>query len=57
MLELKDIKPIGSFILEQEDIKPVMTENGAYYHYSQVCDLLNRILKSKEWVDHFEDKR
>lgn len=56
MIELKEIKPIGSFILEQEDIKPLMTENGAYYHYTQVCELLSRILKSKEWVDHFEDK-
>jgi len=57
MVELKEIKPIGEFILNQEDIKPTMTENGGYYHYSQVCVLLSRILKSKEWVDHYEDQR
>ena len=57
MKELKNIKPIGDFILNQDDIKPIMTENGAYYHYSQVCVLLSSILKSKEWVDHFADER
>ena len=56
-MEFKEIKAIGSFILAQEDIDPVMTNNGAYYHYSQVCVLLDRILKSKEWVDHYEDER
>jgi|688.fasta_scaffold366428_3 hypothetical protein len=53
----KEIKPIGSFILEQEDIKPTMTQNGDYFHYSQVCVLISRALKSKEWVDHYEDER
>lgn len=57
MKELKNIKPIGDFILNQDDIKPIMTENGAYYHYSQVCNMLSRILKSKEWVDLFADER
>ncbi len=35
-------RPIGEFILAQKDIIPVQTHNGAYYHYSQVCILLNR---------------
>ena len=57
MVELKQIKPIGEFILNQDDIKPIMTENGGYFHYSQVCVLITRALKSKEWVDHFADER
>lgn len=36
------IEPVGNFILEQQDIKPVMTHNGAYYHYADVCKLLKR---------------
>ena len=41
-LELPIPEPTGKFILEQEDIIPVMTHNGAYYHYADVCKLLNR---------------
>jgi len=36
------IEPVGNFILEQQDIKPVMTHNGAYYHYADVCKILKR---------------
>lgn len=36
-------KPIGDFILRQTDIKPIYTDNGAYYHYADVCKLLNRL--------------
>lgn len=35
-------KPIGSFILEQTDITPIMGVNGAYYYYGDVCTLLSR---------------
>lgn len=35
-------KPIGDFIFAQTDIKPFVTNNGYYYHYSNVCTLLNR---------------
>ena len=35
-------KPIGDFILKQEDIKYICTQNGAYFHYSDVCTLLKR---------------
>jgi len=35
-------EPIGSFILEQEDIKHVMGNDGAYYHYADVCKLMKR---------------
>ena len=48
-IKLLPIVPIGSFILGQEDITPVMGNDGAYYHYSSVCTLLKRyekILKS-----------
>lgn len=53
----KEIKPIGNFIMDQKDIVPTMTENGGYFHYSEVCVLIKRALKSKEWVDHFADER
>jgi len=42
----KEIKPIGSFILDQKDIPAAMTEMGGYFHYSQVCVLITRALKS-----------
>jgi len=38
--EIKE--PIGSFILKQEDIIGLPTNNGMYYHYSDVCKLLKR---------------
>jgi len=41
--ELVDIpKPVGDFIISQEDITPVITENGYYYHFGSVCVLLKR---------------
>lgn len=47
-IELKDIpEPIGNFILEQEDVKPLMMPDGAYYHYSHVCVMLKKILTSR----------
>lgn len=36
-------KPIGNFIFEQTDITPIMGLDGAYYHYADVCKLLNRL--------------
>jgi hypothetical protein len=42
LTELPIGPPIGQFILDQGDIKPVMTLNGAYYHYVDVCKLLKR---------------
>ena len=38
-------EPIGNFILEQNDLKPLITNNGYFYHYSDVCTLLNRLKK------------
>lgn len=47
-LELKDIpEPIGNFILEQKDVEPLMMPDGAYYHYSKVCVMLQRVLTSR----------
>lgn len=31
--------PVGDFILK--NAKGVTTKNGTYYHYSEVCELLN----------------
>lgn len=46
MIEIIELEePIGNFILKQEDIKPIMTNNGAYYHYADVCTILNRLKK------------
>lgn len=39
-------KPIGDFILSQSDIIPVIGGDGAYYHYADVCKLLNRLKPS-----------
>ena len=41
--EIPTPKPIGDFILSQKDILPVMTSDGAYYYYGDVCTLLNRL--------------
>ena len=44
MVEIE--KPIGDFIInENSDIKHLQMENGAYYHYADVCKLLNRLKK------------
>lgn len=40
--EIRIDPPSGKFILEQTDITPIMTYNGAYYHYVDVCKLLKR---------------
>ena len=43
-IEIIDLEePIGNFIFEQKDIKGTYTDNGAYYHYADVCTLLNRL--------------
>ena len=42
LTELPLTEPIGSFIILQKDIKPVLTANGAYYYYGDVCQLLDR---------------
>lgn len=55
--DFKEIKPIGDFIINQKDIEPVITTQGAYYHYKDVCTLLKRVLKSEEWVNHFQKER
>lgn len=47
-IELKEIKPIGDQIIKHKDIVPLMTHNGAYYHYSQVCVLMDRLKKEIE---------
>lgn len=39
--------PVGSFILEQKDIQGILANDGMYYHYSKVCELLNRYAASK----------
>lgn len=44
--ELEIPEPIGNFIISQKDITPFNAQDGAWYHYSDVCKLLNR-LKSK----------
>jgi thiamine biosynthesis protein ThiC len=38
MKELEIKKPIGDFIIK--NAKGTQTENGVYYHYSEVCTLL-----------------
>ena len=48
LIELDIPEPIGKFILDQEDVIPVMTNNGAYYHYADVCKMLNRIKEKYE---------
>lgn len=47
-MDLEELQaPIGDFILAQNDIQPVNTENGAMYHYADVCKLLNRLDAAK----------
>jgi hypothetical protein len=48
------IEPIGKFILDQLDIKPVMTHNGAYYHYADVCNILTRKKHKETTTDAVE---
>lgn len=38
-------EPIGDFILEQPDIYGSQTANGKFYHYADVCTLLNRYVQ------------
>ena len=41
--ELVEIeKPIGDFLMAQNDLKPLMTPNGIYYSWSDVYQLLKR---------------
>lgn len=63
--EVKTIeRPIGDFIIDQTDIHPFSFHDGSYYHYKDVCTMLNRFKKSSpgssdlgyapEWVkDYF----
>jgi hypothetical protein len=37
-------EPVGKFIIDNES-NPVMQPDGAYYHYSNVCGLLNKYKK------------
>ena len=39
-IELKEIKPIGQFLLDSG--KGVQTSTGRFYHYSDVCVLLRK---------------
>lgn len=39
MKELKLEEPIGNFIIK--NVQGVSQEDGQYYHYSEVCKLLN----------------
>ena len=49
MDNLKDIpEPVGQFIIDQQDIKPLLTGNGAYYHYVDVIKMLERYAEFKE---------
>jgi len=38
--------PVGKFIMDQTDLDFVESTNGYYYHYSDVCTLLNRYRKN-----------
>lgn len=45
MNELKETDipvPVGDFILNHPAIKAVMTENGGYYYFGDVCTLLKQ---------------
>ena len=54
----KEIEPpIGDFILKQKDIKPLMREDGAYYHYVDVCKLLKRHHPATDWENKAKDMK
>lgn len=40
LTELYDLTPIGNFILD--NIQGIQTNNGMYYHYADVCNLLKK---------------
>lgn len=43
---LQDIpRPIGSFILDQTDLPGVKGNDGTYWHYKDVCTMLDRAIK------------
>ena len=50
MAELEE--PIGKFILSNAD--GTQTPNGMYYHYVQVCHLLNTQKKANNHLDELE---
>ena len=41
-LELREILPIGKFIIDQKDISGIPGNDGMYYHYTDVCKMLKR---------------
>jgi len=45
-------EPIGKFVIE--NAKGVQTENGVYYHYSEVCRLLKKQLNTPAVVGQSE---
>jgi thiamine biosynthesis protein ThiC len=49
MKELEIKKPIGDFIIK--NAKGTQTENGVYYHYSEVCTLLKSYEKQLTLTD------
>ncbi len=53
-VEFKEIKPIGSFILDQKDIGHIDGRDGAYYHYKDVCTMLNRMKQQYAAFDNLE---
>lgn len=53
-MELEDIKPpIGQFIIDS-GVKALETQNGHYYHYSDVCILLKKFANQK--LDEYSEK-
>jgi len=57
LTELPLTEPIGSFIILQKDIKPVLTASGAYYYYGDVCQLLDRkVAECATFTEEAKDK-
>tara|TARA_R110000850_G_scaffold258239_1_gene384738 strand:+ start:81 stop:383 length:303 start_codon:yes stop_codon:yes gene_type:complete len=55
MKELEIKKPIGDFIIKNAE--GTQTENGVYYHYSEVCTLLKSYEKQLTLTDVVDSKR
>ncbi|MFA5397835.1 MAG: hypothetical protein WC346_17630 [Methanogenium sp.] len=42
-------EPIGNFVLNWDlTHKPIIKEDGHYYHYSDVCNMLNKVKEDKK---------
>lgn len=45
---LKVLEPVGNIMINSAHIhKPIMAEDGIYYHYSDVCAILNKVKKGQ----------